>query len=494
MRRFCHFLGSYIFLINSLALASPSLPASPITTQSVATVPVATSSLPAALADALTKAQIPLDQVSVLVKEVGAKDSLVVHNIDKPMNPASVMKLVTTYAGLELLGPAYSWKTEVYLNGELKGASLTGDLILKGGGDPKMTVERFWLLLKQLRERGLRNIKGDLVLDKSFFGDVRVDPAKFDGEVTRAYNVGPDAMLLNFKTVRFFFAPSIDDRSVTISPDAKPAQLDIVSRVKLTDTPCGDWRERIKLDVQTVSATQLKVAFTGNYSRSCGERVWNVSLLDHARFVGGVFSSLWTDVGGTWHGAVKLTTTPAEARLIATSESPSLAEIVRDINKYSNNVMARQLYLTLSAESDKQPATAARALEIVKSWLNKKGIAAPELLIENGAGLSRIERISAQTLSQLLDAAWKSSVMPEFVSSMSLVGVDGTFRRRAKGDPIVGNAHMKSGTLNDVRAMAGYVLASDGKRYTMVMLINHVNAPMAQNAQDALLAWVYQRP
>ena len=452
--------------------------------------------LPVSVAEAFTRAQVPLDSVAVLVKEVGAREVLLSQNVDRAMNPASVMKLVTTYAGLELLGPTYTWKTDVLISGApdvLRGGTLHGDLILRGSGDPKLTVERLWLLLKHLRERGLRSIEGDLVLDKSFFGAVDADPSKFDGETLRAYNVGPDALLVNFKTIRFQFAPSVDERSVAISTDVKPAQLSIVNRTRLVDGPCGDWRERIKLDVQQASAIDIRVAFSGNYPRSCGEGTWNISLLDHARFVGGVFANLWSDMGGVWKGAVRLAPTPADARVLASTESAPLSEMVRDINKFSNNVMARQLFLTLSAEIDKQPATVARSTEIVKAWLARKSIGAPELVMENGSGLSRVERISASSMSRLLDEAFKSTVMPEFISSMSLIGLDGTFRRRARSDVVAGTAHLKSGTLNDVRAIAGYMLANDGKRYSLVMMVNHPNAILTQPAQDLLLQWVYAR-
>lgn len=451
------------------------------------------TSLPSTVTEAFGRAQVPLESVAVMVKEVGVRTPILAINTEQAMNPASVMKLVTTYAGLELLGPTYSWKTDVLLAGELRGGALQGDLVLRGSGDPKLTVERLWLLLKQLRERGLRNINGDLVLDKSFFGAVGADPAKFDGEVLRSYNVGPDALLVNFKTIRFQFMPSVDEKSVSISLDVKPAQLSITNKTRLIAGPCGDWRERIKLDVQQASSTEIRVAFTGNYPKSCGEGSWNVSLLDHARFVGGVFAHLWTDMGGIWKGAVKLAPTPRAARVIASTESASLSEMIRDINKFSNNVMARQLFLTISGEIDKRPATIARSSEIVKSWIARKGISAPELVIENGSGLSRIERISVSTLTQMLDAAFKSTVMPEFLSSMSLIGLDGTFRRRARLDVVAGTAHLKSGTLNDVRALAGYVLANDGKRYIVVMIVNHQNAVMTQFAQDALLAWAYAR-
>lgn len=450
-----------------------------------------TGALPPAVAEALTRANVPLESVSVIVKEPGVRDTLLSLNADKSMNPASVMKLFTTYAGLELLGPAYTWKTEAYALGEVRGNNLFGDLVLKGGGDPKLTIERFEALLKQLRQRGLRTIRGDLILDHAFFNTPPHDPATFDDEPLRAYNVGADALLLNFKTVRFFFAASVDGKSLTISPDAKPAQLEIVNRVKLVDGVCGDWQSRILLDVQMVNPVQVKVAFTGNYAKSCGTQAWNISLLDHTRFVGGVFATMWKELGGSWNGLVKVMVTPPDAKLLAVVESPPLAEVVRDINKFSNNVMARQLFLTLSAEKSGAPGTVVRSTEIIKEWLARKGIAAPELIIENGSGLSRLERSSAATLSALLDAAWKSSVMPEFISSMSLLGIDGTLRRRGRSDAVAGQAHIKSGTLNDARAIAGYVLDSSGKRWSVVMIVNHPNATQTQAAQDALLAWVY---
>ena len=451
------------------------------------------TSLPATVTEIFTRANVPLESVAIVVKEVGAKDALVSLNPAKPMNPASVMKLFTTYAGLELLGPAYAWKTEIYAAGEIRSGTLKGDLVLKGTGDPKLTAERFRQLLKQLHERGITTIKGDLILDKTYFEPINFDPAKFDGEPLKAYNVGADALLLNFKTVRFNFAPSLDNKSVLISPDLKPVQLEIVNRMRLSDAACGDWRDHILLDVQSATTTQLKVSFTGSYPKKCGEGGWSISLLDHARFVGGVFATLWKEVGGKWDGAVKIQAAPVDATLLTASESPPLAEVVRDINKFSNNVMARQLFLTISAEKMLPPANASRSADIIKEWLNKKGIAAPELVFENGSGLSRIERTSAATLSAMLDAAFRSSVMPEFISSMPLLGVDGTLRRRGRSDAIAGQAHIKGGTLNDSRAMAGFVLDQNNRRWVVVMIVNHPNALLTQPAQDALLAWVYAR-
>lgn len=457
--------------------------------------------LPSAVTDALRKADVPLENVAILVKPLGeGKPPLLDHQSNRAMNPASVMKLLTTYAGLDLLGPGYTWKTEVYLNSDLRGDTLNGDLILRGSGDPKLTIDRFETLLKQLRARGLRQIKGDLILDKTTFSLPAHDPARFDNEPLRPYNVGPDPLLLNFKTVRFQLAPSLNNRMVAITPDSQPIQLQIKNRLTLGDGPCGDWRQRLSLDVQTPSPIQLIATFSGNYPRGCGEKNWNVALLDHARYLGGVFAQQWQSLGGRWTGAVKQTNLPANARLVANLESPALAEIVRDINKYSNNVMAQQLFLSLSSapgSSDINNASAGsfeRSSDLILAWLKQKNIPREGLVLENGSGLSRLERISAQTLVALLESAWQSPVMPEFLASLPLYGVDGTLRRRGatENDLLLGRARLKSGTLNDTRALAGYLQDAEGRRWIVVILINHPNAPQTQTAQDALLQWVYQ--
>ena len=204
-----------------------------------------------------------------------------------------------------------------------------------------------------------------------------------------------------------------------------------------------------------------------------------------------VIRQLWADAGGTLAGDVRDGVVPAGAKLLYEAESESLAEMARDINKFSNNVMARQLFLTLSAETLKLPGQAERSARAVKTWLAEKKIGGDELVMENGSGLSRIERASAGMLGRLLVAAYRSPVMPEFMSSMPLVAYDGTMRRRLKTRDIAGQAHIKTGSLNDVRAIGGYVLAASGKRYAVIFIVNHGNAGGAQAAQDALLQWVY---
>ncbi len=446
--------------------------------------------LPDAVAAALKRAQVPPSAVSIYVQGVDDAAPLLAHNAAAAMNPASTMKLLTTYVALELLGPTYTWKTEAYAAGRLQGDVLQGDLVLKGYGDPKLTLEDFWLLLRRLRALGLREIRGDLVQDRGYFEAADYDPGKFDGEPLRAYNVAPDALLLNFKAVRFQFVPDAESRRVSVIAEPRPAGLDFSAAVRAVDGPCGDWRAGITADFQSNGAS-AKASFAGSMPSSCGERYWNASLLAQPDYVYGVFKQLWQELGGSISGGWRDGTVPAGARLLATGESASAAERVRDINKYSNNVMARQLFLTLGAQLLGPPGNTARSSEVLRGWLAQKKLDFPELVLDNGAGLSREARISAEHMAQLLLNAWRSAVMPELMSSLPLVAEDGTMRRRLRFESIAGQAHIKTGSLSNARTLAGYVLDRHGRRRVVVMFINHPNAAASRPAQDALLEWVH---
>ena len=451
----------------------------------------AQGALPPPVAQALAAAKIPPSAVAVVVQEAGAhRDSLSL-NASTPMNPASVMKLVTTYAALELLGPAYRWKTEAWVNGSLREGVLEGELIIKGGGDPKLDLEAFWILLRALRGKGLREIRGDLILDRTFFEAAAGDAARFDGDPFRPYNVLPDALLVNYKSLRFLFYP--ENGAVRIHVEPRPPALDVVNVLRLTEGNCPEGSAFRNLLKPTFEPARQRAIFAGQYPLSCGEKDLNVALLSPNDHVAGAMRQLWTETGGTWTGAVREGQTPAGARLFHSHDSPPLAEIVRNTNKFSNNISARHLFLTLGAEAAGPPGSAQKAMAAVKGWMAARKMPAPELVMENGSGLSRTERISAASLAALLQAAWGSAVMPEFIASLPIVGLDGTMRRRLKNDGVTGRAHIKSGLLSDARAMAGYVLDRSGRRQVVVMLVNHPNAAESQAAMDALLRWVYER-
>ncbi|MDA0984049.1 MAG: D-alanyl-D-alanine carboxypeptidase/D-alanyl-D-alanine-endopeptidase, partial [Proteobacteria bacterium] len=272
-----------------------------------------------------------------------------------------------------------------------------------------------------------------------------------------------------------------------------PPALEVVNVLKLSDGPCPEGRAFRDILLPTFEPAKQRAIFAGRFPASCGEKDLNVALLEPNDHVGGIVRQLWTETGGTWSGVVRDGTVPAGATPFHVHDSPSLAELVRDVNKLSNNVMARHLYLTLGMEAWGGPASPEKSIAAVRDWMRQKGLPAPELVMENGSGLSRAERISAASMAALLQSAWRSSVMPEFMASLPVAATDGTMRRRLKGEAVSGQAHIKTGLLSDARAMAGYVLDRRGRRMVVVMLVNHANAPQSQEALDALLRWVYER-
>lgn len=449
---------------------------------SLAPAAVLGAQLPPSVTGALKEAGIPPRSVSVAVREAETGRPLLLHNERQSMNPASVMKLVTTYAALELLGPAHTWKTEASADAPPADGVLNGNLYLRGSGDPRLGLEQFWSLLRQLRVRGVRDIGGDLVLDRGAFSLPPHDPAEFDNEPLRPYNAGPDALLINLKSLSLTLHPEQSQKSIAIIAETPSADLRISNRLKLSDDSCGDWREKIK-----VSLANDAIDVQGNFPAACGDKALNLSPWPADIQVERLFRALWQELGGTLRGKVREGSTPAAARLLATHESPALGEVVREINKYSNNVMARQLFVGLDAA---RPATPEGARSRIASWLDGKGLPMPELVLDNGSGLSRRERLSADGLSRLLLAAWKSPVMPELVASLPLAGADGTLKKRLGNGSATGRAHLKTGYHENVRSLAGYVLDNNGRRWVVVALINDPKSRFGKPAIDALMEWV----
>lgn len=440
--------------------------------------------LPEAYASALRTAGIASGASSVVVLPLDAGGLSASANADVPMNPASAMKLLTTYAALQMLGPAYTWRTEVAQLGTRDGNVVLGDLAIRGSGDPALVVEQLWLLVQRVRALGIREIRGDVVLDKTRFVKLDHDPGAFDGDALRTYNVGADALLANYKAIAFTFVPDVAAGLVRVVVLPPVAGLRVPSTVRGSAGACGDWHARLDADFSRPFAP----VFRGSFPYACGERTWNLSTFDHTTFFGAVFRSLWEASGGVWTGKVREGSVAADAVPLAIHDSPLLAEVIRDVNKFSNNVMAQQVFLTLGAEITKQPGSYGNAQSAIRAWLDRRGLTMPDLVLEHGTGLSRVERITAEGLARVLADAYASPVMPEFMSSLPIVGVDGTTRNRRAAS---GRAHIKTGYLGDVRAIAGYVLAESGRRYVIVALINDPRARAGQRVHDTLLEWVH---
>jgi D-alanyl-D-alanine carboxypeptidase/D-alanyl-D-alanine-endopeptidase (penicillin-binding protein 4) len=449
----------------------------------MATGPAA-ARLPGEFYSALDRAKVPADAVVVLVQEVGSQRTRLAWRTDAAVNPASLTKLLTTQAALELLGPAWTWSTPVWLDGTVRDGVLEGNLVIKGSGDPKLVPERLWLLLRRVQQLGVREIRGDIVLDRSAFAVPEQSPADFDGEALRTYNVRADALLLAYRSVLIGFTPDPARGVAWVSVDPPLAGVAVEPSVPLSATPCIDWRAELKADF----ADPARLRLAGSFPAACGERTWPIAYAEPRRYDERMLAGLWREMGGKFAGNVRDGIAPTSPPSF-TSVSPALSEVVREINKFSNNVMAQQLFLTLGWwRTGKGTPEASR--EVLRRWLAERiGRHAEGAVIDNGSGLSRETRLSAQQLARVLQAAWGSTVMPELVASLPASGIDGTMVR-SKAPP--GRAHLKTGSLRDVAGVAGYVLASSGRRYVLVAIVNHPNANAARPAIDALVQWVVQ--
>jgi D-alanyl-D-alanine carboxypeptidase/D-alanyl-D-alanine-endopeptidase (penicillin-binding protein 4) len=437
--------------------------------------------LPDDVLAALERARVPREALSVVVQEVGAARPRLAWQADLPVNPASLTKLLTTFAALELLGPSFTWSTPVWVQGRLADGVLEGNVVIKGSGDPKLVLERLWLLLRRVQQFGVREIRGDIVLDRSAFIVPENNPAGFDGEPLRAYNVFPDALLLNYKSVVFTFTPDAARGVAALGVDPPLAGAQADTAVPLLPGPCNDWRAALRADF----IDPMRPRFAGGLPASCGERQWTLAHGDPRVFNERAVAGLWAEMGGKLGGVVRDGTAPTVAPSFEIA-SPPLGDVVREINKFSNNVMAQQLFLTLGRTQRGSGSTAA-AREALTRWLALRvGAAAAGTVIDNGSGLSRDTRMSAHAMAHLLQVAWASPVMPELMASLPVAGVDGTLRR---AKTVAGRAHLKTGSLRDVAAVGGYVLGDSGRRQVLVAIINHPNANEARAALEALAAW-----
>ncbi|HEU0225322.1 MAG TPA: D-alanyl-D-alanine carboxypeptidase/D-alanyl-D-alanine-endopeptidase [Steroidobacteraceae bacterium] len=459
----------------------------------IAYAPGLAADLPARPRAVLARQLVPEVDVSVVVRDVATGESLVDVNSAVPRPPASTMKLLPTWAALDMLGPAYTWKTRVWADAPIERGVLKGNLYLQGGGDPLLTIERWWRLVSDLRQRGLRVIDGDVVIDQTRYVAADERPEDFDGRPWRTYNVLPDAMLVNWQSSEFTIRPGDDGDAIEIRVQPFPEGLVVENRVVLGEGRCVGRDRRIGYSISPSEPSRVVVS--GRLARSCPPQTQRLAIMDPAQYAYGTFVTLWREQGGEVRGGWLRAPTPSTARLLLTHESPPLADIVRVTNKFSSNMMARSLVLAIGAEKHGLPASTAAGEAAIHEWLAGRNLVFPELVIGNGSGLSREARLSADSLARLLGAAWRSRYAPEFLASLALGGLDGTLQKRFANVQDPSRIRMKTGSLRDVSTIAGYVTGDSGRSYAVVIFAHHpgVQNGAGETFQAALVDWVLRQ-
>jgi D-alanyl-D-alanine carboxypeptidase/D-alanyl-D-alanine-endopeptidase (penicillin-binding protein 4) len=483
------------------------------------TVPPAsmTTPLPIPVTDALRAAQIPEDAMSVLV--LRGDKTVLSHLADHALHPASTMKLVTTLVALEQLGPVFRGRTELRTTGEVKGDVLHGDLVLRGGADVDLSTETLTTMLRALRYQGIRTIAGNLVVDRTLFNPARADLGvpPFDEAPEAYYNAIPDALFVNRNMLQLDIrsTPRADGKPATRVRVAMQPELDGVTvdtDMKLIDADCATWENGWKIpEAVPRPGGGIKVVLHGTFPKNCVASE-SINVIDRQEYVARLVRRLWKTLGGTLTGTAVEGATPPGARLLAEHVSRPLPEVVRDVNKPSDNTLARILFLSLGAlepdpvlGSRPQPAsfgtpgtpgtaltTLARSEAVVRAWMRTHGIDDTGFVVENGSGLSRIESVTPIQMAGLLQAGLRSNWAPEFQASMPIAAVDGTMRRRLHDSPAASRARLKTGTLSNVVALAGYVPDADGRQCVLVAFVNsdRVGNGRGRAVLDALVDWV----
>lgn len=448
---------------------------------------------PAAVTKQLRKHRISPDDLSLYVHKLSEVAPRVSFNAEVPRNPASTIKVLTTKAALDILGLRYSWKTVAYATGPVMQGRLQGDLVIKGYGDPYTRPEGLWRLLWGIRERGVETVAGDLILDSSYFEPPQAGRGDFDGKPDSSYNALPSALSVNLQTTRIHLMQEGPEGGVRVFTEPPLANVAVDNRLKLVAGPC---KRKYHKPAVTLAQDGMRATLrlTGTFATECGETSYPRLMLDPAQHTAGAIIALWRGIGGRIEGAVREGALPADAKKIYALGSPPLEELIRRINKRSDNLMARTLFLTLGAERLEAPGSLPKARQAVKDWLEESGLSFPELVIDNGSGLSRDARISARSMGRLLGYAYASSNMPELLSSLAIAGVDGTVRKRFRKSSLKGHAHVKTGTMRGTTGIVGFVRDRHGERWIVVSLMNTpgLQTWRGKAVENALLRWVYE--
>lgn len=448
--------------------------------------------LPAAVSAELRKQALPDSALAFVAYPLDAPTQRLAWQDQRAMSPGSTMKLVTAIVALDRVGPNWRGRTELLASGPLRDGVLEGPLVLRGGADAALDWGALAGLLREAREAGVRELRGGLLVDRRRFQPAREDIGlpPFDEAPEFPYNTLPDALFLNANLLTLAISAGADRVQAQWSPAWPGLSVD-ASKLTLNDKACKDWEEGWGAPLLTATPAGYRLELAGSFPRGCTQRQ-GLNLIDRQVLAAQALRQLWAELGGTLTGEIREGAAPAEARLLASHLAPPLAEWLRGAMKRSDNPLTRLAYLQLGSlhpQATQFPSTRAAAEAQVRDWLRVHGIADDTLVLDNGSGLSRSERLSPALLAAMLQTAASKPYAPELETGLPLAGVDGTMSRRLKNTAAESRARLKTGTLRDAVGLAGYVLDARGRRWVVAALVNGEQAPTkGRPVLDALIA------
>ncbi len=444
--------------------------------------------LPSAIKSALNRHKFNRNNVAIYIKETGKNRIVASMNIDKEMLPASVIKVYSAYAILLELGYDYRWPTKFYMTGKLQRGVLYGDIVVKGFGDPTLKTADLPRIVSALKARGIRKIKGNIIIDRSYFTVPKRDSSHFDKNIYSAYNAMPDALMFNQHMSKFSIAYKNGKHRVI--KDIPGESYRVVNKIKSVSSSCKGSRSWPSIRVDHSTSTPI-LRVSGTLSKHCRKRSYNYIITKSYKEFYAAFKRQLKRAGIAYSGRMRVGKVPAGAKLIYTHYSPPLEKVISITAKKSNNLFARHLLLTLGARIYGPPANLDKGRRAVTQILNRyRLLDTPKCHIDNGCGLSRISKITARSMARVLDHAYKG-YGKRWMNTLSIAGTDGTIRRRFRNTSVKNRAWMKTGTLNNAKNIVGYVKSRSGKLYTVVILTNGKRARWhGANLENDIIKWL----
>ena len=445
-------------------------------------------SIPDDLAQEICTIPINKYNYSIYIQDVDSNYPVASWRTHVIRKPASVIKLLTTYSALLNLGFDYRWETKFYYTGKIRNGILRGDFYVKASGDSTLSTKDLYDIVSQVRARGIRKIQGNIVIDRTLFKVSSRNNSGFDKNKYSPYNAMPDAMMFNKRKSTFCITPH--SKRAKIVKDVPDGSYKIVNKLRIVGGSCRRGRSWPRVSIKTNSSSRSTIFLSGKLSRNCGTRkICKVISMPHRAFYYGLKEKL-LESGIKVTGTLKLRRVPKKAKYLFSHYSEPLESVISTIAKKSDNLMARQLFLTLGATLYSPPSTLYKSRKAVERTLKKYHILEGRTYIENGSGLSRSAQITAKSLANLLNHAYKN-YGERWMNTLSIAGIDGTIHNRFKYSTVFGRAWMKTGTIKGVKNIAGYVEGASGQRYVVVVLVNdrHAHAYGAKLA-NRVIEWV----
>ena len=422
--------------------------------------------------DALIKKhQIPENKLSIILEDSESGERLISINPSTTRSPGSVTKIFTAFAALDLLGEAYQWRTDAFIEKENNNKEIVDHLLIRGGGDPSFSIKDLEELILNIRAKGIREIRDDIYFDQTFFRQRKKSTAKFDKSPLRPYNTMHSSLIVNSNKIDLSFNLNEETGKPDITPLFLPIGIKIENNLSVGTGKCKDFRSQVTFDERFRKET-LTILINGVYPAQCKNLDHDLAITRTEHYFFGVFKKLWLNSGGTINGYYKKKNKSNKHVLVAHVFSEELSTALEMMLKESDNLTARNIFLSLPEFSKRKELRNSRKL-LYGSMKENNIYWHFRNIIDNGSGLSRVTRIKAESVMSLIQEIDQGTKFSSVKSMLPISGVDGTLKNIYQSKLLRGQLRLKTGTLNGVRCLAGFITTKSGNEYRFVFMHNN---------------------